>query len=155
MKVIHNISRISGYVATGMLGIMMMVTVADVFMRYVFNRPITGTKEISEFLLVIVVFLALAWCAVARKHVKVDLLMSRFSMRTQLIVDTITLLAVLGIYVIITWQSFLESTEVDTITSIIKLPHSPLYWIMTLGFAIFCLAIISLVIENVIEASKR
>ena len=154
MKIIYFLSRLMGYVATGMLGLLMLFTVADVCGRYFFNSPITGTSELSEFMMVIVVFLALAWCALGRKHVRVELIVSRFPPRVQAIVDSITLLAALGTFVIITWRSFLESTEVVTATSLLRLPHAPFYWIMTLGLALFCLAIVVLLIENVAEASK-
>ena len=134
---------------------MMLLTVADVFLRYFFNAPITGTAEITEFMLVIVIFPALAWCAVTGKHVKVDLILSLFPPRVQAIVDSITLLLVLGTFVIITWQSFLESKVVDSTTSLLGLSSAPFYWIMTLGYALFCLAVVTLVIENIIKGVKR
>ena len=154
MKIIYSLSRLMGYVATGMLGLLMLLTVADVCGRSFFNSPITGTSELSEFMMVSVVFLALAWCALARKHVSVDLLVSRFTPRVQAIVDSITLLSALGTFVIITWRSALESTEVVAATSLLRLPHTPFYWIMTGGLALFCLAIMALLIENVTEARK-
>jgi len=141
--------------ATGMLGLLMVLTVANVILRDVFNKPIRGTPELSEFMMVIVIFLALAWCAVTRKHVRVDLIVSRFPSRVQAIVDSITLFATLGIFVIITWRSFLESMAVYDTTSLLRLPHAPFYWIMTVGLAVFCLSIAVLLIENIAEARKR
>ena len=141
--------------ATGMLGLLMVLTVANVILRDLFNAPIKGTPELSEFMMVIVIFLALAWCAVTRKHVMVDLIVSRFPSRVQAIVDSITLFATLGIFVIITWQSFLESMAVYDTTSLLRLPHAPFYWIMTVGLAVFCLSIAVLLIENIAEARKR
>lgn len=153
-KIVYDLSRLMGYLATGILGLLMLLVVADVI-GYQFGAPIKGTPEISEFMIVIVVFLSLAWCAVTRKHVKVDLIVSRFPSRVQAILDSITLLAALVIFGIMTWRSFLESTEVYDITSILRVPHTPFYWIMTFGLALFCLSIVVLVIENIIEARKR
>lgn len=155
MKIIHLLSRLFGYVSTGVLGLMMMLTVADVFLRYFFNAPISGTTEITEFMLVVVVFPALAWCAVTGKHVKVDLIMTHFPPQVQAIVDSITLFLGLGIFVIITWQSFLESKVVDSTTSLLGLPSAPFYWVMTVGLVLFCLAIATLVIENIVKVVKR
>jgi TRAP-type transport system small permease protein len=39
--------------------IMMLMTVADVFMRYVFNAPISGTYDLVEICLLVSVYLAL------------------------------------------------------------------------------------------------
>lgn len=155
MKKIYFLSRLTGYMATGMLGLLMVLTVANVILRDVFNTPIRGTPELSEFMMVIVIFLALAWCAVTRKHVRVELIVTRLPSKVQIILDSITLLITLGIFVIITWQSILESMVVYDTTSLLRLPHTPFYWIMTFGLAMFCLAIAVLLIENIAEARKR
>ena len=155
MKLIRFLSKMFAYVATGVLGLMMLLTVVDVFLRYFFNSPITGTTEVTEFMMVIVVFPALAWCAVTRRHVQVDLLVSHLPLKAQKIIDSITLLLTLGVFVIITWQSFLESMDVQTTTSLLNLPHAPFYWILTAGFALFCLSIVSLLIENFVKEVKK
>ena len=155
MKTIYFLSRIAGYLATGVLGLLMLLTVANVILRDFFDKPIMGTPELSEFMMVLVVFLALAWCAITRKHVKVELIVNRFSPRIQAILNGITLLLALGVFVVITWQSALESMAVYDTTSLLRIPHTPFYWIMTFGLGLFCLSILVLIIENIIEASKR
>jgi TRAP-type C4-dicarboxylate transport system permease small subunit len=155
MKIIHHLSRWFAYVATGVLGLMMLLTVADVFMRTFFNSPITGTTEITEFMMVIVVFPALAWCAVTRRHVQVDLLVSHLPPRVQTIIDSLTLLLALATFVIITWRSLLESIEVQTTTSLLSIPQAPFYWVLTAGFALFCLSIATLLVENIMKEAKR
>lgn len=154
MKIISYLSCLFGYIAAVMLGCMMILTVVDVFMRYVFNAPITGATEVSELMMVIVVFPALAWIALERSHIKVDLLLSRWPRQIRLFVEMITLLFALGTFAIITWQSFLESGKVKEATSLLEVPESPFHWIMTLGFAMLCLAIITLIIQNVIAIAK-
>ena len=155
MKIIHNLSRWFAYVATGVLGLMMMLTVADVFMRTFFNSPITGTTEVTEFMMVIVVFPALAWCAVQRRHIKVDLLVSHLPPRVQTVIDSTTLLLALCTYIIITWHSMLEAMDVYTTTALLNLPHAPFYWVLTAGFTLFCLSIVTLLIENFMKEIKR
>ena len=154
MKIIALLSRLAGYLATLALGLMMLLTVVDVFLRYFFNAPITGATEITEFMMVVVVFPAFAWCAINRRHVMVALLVSYFPPRVQNIIDTITLLMSLGIFAIFTWQSFLESLEVGTRSALLDLPYAPFYWVLTLGFALFCLAIAALIIENIVKEVK-
>lgn len=154
MKIIHFLSRLAGYLATAMLGLMMLLTVADVCLRYFFNSPITGTTEVTEFMMVLVVFPALAWCAVNHRHVKVDLLMANFPPKVQLVVDTITLVLTLAIFTVITWQSFIESTYVRTTSSLLMLSFAPFYWILSFSFALFCLAILALVVEKIIKLTK-
>jgi TRAP-type C4-dicarboxylate transport system permease small subunit len=148
VKIINSVSQYMGYVATSVLTLMMLLTVSDVFGRYFINHPIPGTTEISELMMVVVVFPAMAWCTVARRHVKVDLIMSYLPKRVQMIIDTITLLIALGGYVIVTWRSFIESTATSSVTGLLKIPYMPFFGILTIGFAMFCLAIIAQLIEN-------
>jgi TRAP-type C4-dicarboxylate transport system permease small subunit len=137
-----------------MMGLMTLLTVVDVFMRYVLNAPITGATEVSELMMVVLVFPALAWIAIDRSHIRVDLLVVKWPRKVQLMVEIVTLLLALGTYVIITWQSFLESMEVREATSLLEVPEAPFHWVMTLGLAMLCLAIVSLVIENVAAIIK-
>lgn len=155
MKIIRIVSRLLGYIAAVILGFMMMLTVVDVFFRYVLNAPLTGGIEMSELLMVVLVFPALGWVAIERSHIRVDLLVSTWPKRVQFIVEIITLLLALGMYAYITWQSFLESKLVNMSTSLLSIPEAPFYWVMTGGFFVLCLAIISLVIEDVAFLGKK
>ena len=53
---------------------MLALTVADVFLRYVFARPIAASGEITQFLLGVVVFAGLILVSRDREHVVVSLL---------------------------------------------------------------------------------
>lgn len=155
MKIIRSVNRVLGYVASSFLILLMMITVIDVILRYFFNSPITGTTEISQLMMIIIVFPALGWAAIDRAHIRVDLLIRLFPTRPRAVVNSITLVIALGIYIIIAWRSFLESAVVNRQTSLIHLPFAPFYWLMSVSLAIFCLAILALVIEEIGEAVKR
>ena len=49
------IHRIGGFI----LAAMMFLTATDVFLRYIFNRPISGALELNENMLVIVFFFSI------------------------------------------------------------------------------------------------
>jgi len=155
MKIIRYVSRVLGYVATGFMVVLMLLTVVDVFLRYFFNAPITGATEISRLLMIIIVFPALGWAAIDRVHIRVDLVVSRIPPRMQAIFGSITFLFALVTYCIITWQSFLEAAVVNRQTSLLHLSFTPFYWVMSVGLAIFCLAIAALVVEDIAKAVKK
>jgi len=148
------------YIATGMLCIMMILTVGDVTGRYLskwvsWASPIKGTTELTELLMILVIFPTLAWCALQNKHVKVDLVLDHFPKKVQLIVSIITLLLTLVTYGIITWRNALESTAVYTTNTLINIPDSPFYWVLTAGLAVFCVVALTLLIKNIKEAGKK
>ena len=155
MKVLNAISRWMGYVSAIVIIFLMLLVTADVCGRYFFDSPVTGASELARFSMIIIVFPAMAWTALSGKHIKVDLVMERFPSRVQSIVNVIMLLGALAVYCIITWQAALYSMKVDNITSMLRLPQSVFYWVMTVGVAVFCVSIIVLVIKNVAEAVKK
>ena len=53
--------------------VMMMVTVADVAMRYLFNHPITGSYDLVESTLVVFVFHGLSSVFLSRQNIQIDL----------------------------------------------------------------------------------
>jgi TRAP-type C4-dicarboxylate transport system permease small subunit len=157
MKIIQSLSRILNIIASFVLAAMMMITVADVFLRYFFKSPILGTTEITESMMACLAFFALAWCALRNSHLKVDLVMSLFSVRTQAVIDSITSFAGMVMVALIAWRSLLEGIEVQRlqlISSLIKIPAFPFYYVIALGCAVLCLVMLSDLIKSIQKAVK-
>ncbi len=126
------------------LGVLTVLTVVDVLGRTLFRKPILGTFELTEYMLVVIVFSTVAWCAVQKGHIKVDIVVSRLKPRAQIILSFLTHLISLGLLIIITWQCYLESvimTNLGKTSAILNVPAYPFYWIMTAGFFILCIQI--------------
>jgi len=158
MKIINFLSRIMNIAASSILAAMMMLTVSDVFLRYFFRKPILGTTEITESMMACLAFFALAWCAVQQSHLKVDLVVSFFTARVQAVVDTLTGLAGLVIVALIAWRNFIEAAaikDLNIVSSLIRIPAFPFYYVIALGCAILCLVMIAQTIENIRRAVKR
>ena len=157
MKILNSASRVLALAGTVLVLPMMVLIIADVVLRSVFNRPITGTAEIASLMLVCMV-LGVAWCGVQGRHIRVGLVMDRFSPRVQAIVDSITLLASLVTCVIITWGNFHSSLwvlKINQVASILlPLPLFPFHFILVLGCAMLCLVLVPLLIQKVGEVVK-
>ncbi len=150
MRMIAAAGRVAGYIAAIMLAILTLLTVSDICGRFFFTRPIVGTTELTEYLLAIMAFFAIAWAAVKQRHIKVDLIMSRFPPRAQTIVDCITCLFSIGIYVIITWRLAMEGIDLqqlNLISAFLDVPKYPFYFIAALGAALLTLVTITTLIQ--------
>jgi len=77
----NRITRFLSNVAGVSLTIMMLVTVADVFLRNVFDKPIYGSVELVQTTLVYMVFLGIPETFVRGGHVTVDIADHLFSPR--------------------------------------------------------------------------
>ena len=87
-----SLTRAVNGVGVFFLAVMMMVTAVDVIGRFVFNLPVKGSIEITGFLLVFTIFLAIAYAQSREQHITIDILVSRFPDRARLIINTIILL---------------------------------------------------------------
>ena len=61
-----------GIAASAILMAMMCLTFVDVVARYVFNRPLRGGFEITELLLLVLIFAGLPLVSHADEHVTMD-----------------------------------------------------------------------------------
>jgi TRAP-type C4-dicarboxylate transport system permease small subunit len=60
--------------AASALILMMLITAADVFMRYVFNSPVRGSYDLVECLLVVFVFHGMAGAFLKRQNIVIDVI---------------------------------------------------------------------------------
>ena len=154
---IYALSRIMGIIAIAVLVAMMLFTVLDIFLRAFFNHPIPGDVEIIERSMVCVGFFGLAWCALRGMHIKVDLVVGFMPKRMQGLIDSFNYLIGLFLCIFIAWFSFLEgiaNMKMKSVTSILKVPLFPFYWLVTLGYGVLFLAILVLLARSLTEATK-
>jgi TRAP-type C4-dicarboxylate transport system permease small subunit len=139
------ISKAIAMVAFIGLVFMMVFTVTDVLMRALFNRPIAGSVELIEFLMVIVGFLVLAWCGMQNRHIKVELLVSLFPKGVRGILKKFNYAACFIIFSIMAWRVFLEAranADLKTVSPELGIPIFPFYWVVAVGYAVLCLVLL-------------
>ncbi len=143
-KAISSVCQAFNIFGMTVLVVLTALTIADVLGRTLLKKPLLGTFELTEYMLTIIVFSSLAWCAVQGGHIRVDLLTSHLKPKVQAIMSSMTHLISLGLLVVITWQCFLEAkvmTDIGKTSALLNVPAYPFYWIMAAGFLILCLQI--------------
>ena len=154
---VNPLSRFISHIASVILFLMMILTILDVFLRKVFSKSILGTVEVTEFLLVFVIFFTLAITEVMNGHVKVDLVMSRFSERAQGVVDMITQLICFILTVVITWSTLIYSEKMrisNEVSQDLWIPVFPAIYVVALGCALLALAVLIKFIAASIKVVK-
>lgn len=154
-KIIRVIIEVSGILGVIVLLAMMMMTVADVILRYFFSLPIIGSMEISIVMMACVVFLGLAWCALKDGHISVDIVTGRLSKRGRALLNGFDNLITLVLALVIAWRSFLEALSVKDmeITSpILGIPRYPFIFVASFGFFLLFSAALILLIKNIKSA---
>lgn len=142
--ILHAVERFFNNIfgAILLLGMMFLV-VADVTGRYLFNRPIHGTMEITTFIMVGLVYLTIAHTQAIKAHIKVELIFERLSIKGKAGLQLITCTIGTIIFALITWQGVrlaLDAWRYKEYTDgLIPFPTFPAKLAIPVGCFIFCL----------------
>ena len=157
-RVVNPASRVINSVGVSVLAIMMLLTAGDVLLRYFFNRPIPGSFELTAFMMAIVVSFGLAYTAVRKGHVNVELVVSRLPQRAQAVIYSITGLISLGLFSMISWQCILQAKTLflgKSASEVLYIPVFPFLLVTSFGFALLTLAFLVELLNSLTQAVKR
>jgi TRAP-type C4-dicarboxylate transport system permease small subunit len=121
------------------LGAVMMVSVVDVVGRYVLNRPLPGSSEITEILMAVLIYAGLPLVSLRRAHIAVDLLDSLTPPKVARARDAVVgilSVVVLGIVAWRLWAYADQIRESKDVTEYLKLPLAPFAYAMSVLAAI-------------------
>src|SRR4030042_3848343 len=76
-------------VAAGLTVILMVCVDFEVVMRYVLGRPTKWVVDFSEYVVFYITFLAAAWVLFKDEHIKIDVVMSALTQRTQRVLNIV------------------------------------------------------------------
>ena len=130
------------------LVVLMMVTVVDVFMRYLFNRPVRGSYEAVECLLLIFVFNSLAATFFGRRNVVIDVIDSFVSRRVTGVLIRVADILSVCILAMMMWAMVVPATQSYAYGELKQELDIPIFvlWaiaIVSLAGTIFCAAVMA------------
>jgi TRAP-type C4-dicarboxylate transport system permease small subunit len=133
------LDRTLGAAAAILLFCLMMVTTVDVIGRYIFNFPLRGGFELTELLLLTLIFAGLPLVSRADEHVTLDfidqLLGERGRSLLRRLVDIICGLIILGL----AWRVYIKAGKIagygDT-TDVLRIAVGPFVYFMALMVAV-------------------
>jgi TRAP-type C4-dicarboxylate transport system permease small subunit len=141
-KGIHKGNRFIAGVSGFFLIPLMIITAGDVVGRDVFNHPIPGTVELSQYMLAVFILLGLAYAQQMKAHVAVSLFTSRLSNPVQLTFNIISSLLCLFISFIIAWQGWVVGIEEKAVSDMLRVPQYPFRLLVALAAFLLCLELL-------------
>jgi len=134
---------------------MMLLTTADVALRYVFNSPLPGVYTLCEMLMVCVVYPAAAYVQQKKGHVRVDILIDRLQGPARTTFELATLYLALVSFALMGWQSGALAWEAwvtgDHDMGLVAYPFWPAKTLMTIGIVLLCLRLLTDIGQHVKE----
>lgn len=157
LAVADQVQRVQLWLAVAALVVLMMVTVCDVVLRYLFNRPIRGSYDMVETMLLVFVFNGMAAAFFGRRHIVIDLLDSLVGERAiAVLIHLADALAVVCL-ALLTWAMLLPAGQAYAYGDVKLELGLPIYvlWLValvSLAGTIFC-ALVALVAKPATAAS--
>jgi TRAP-type C4-dicarboxylate transport system permease small subunit len=125
-------------IAGTLLTCLMLLTAADVVMRYIFNSPIRGSFELAELLVALLMFSGFPLVSINNQHVCIDLLDSFFSPTVSRIIDFCSGLICIAIFAgmgLLLLRKASRMTLTGDVTIALNIPLIPVVYVM-FGFVL-------------------
>jgi TRAP-type C4-dicarboxylate transport system permease small subunit len=132
----------AGMVLLGLLGLVIF----DVVMRYVLRLPFLGAYEMSELAMVLIVFLALPYCAATGGHVAVDVLAPVLDRPGFRWLNVLIHAAGAVLMAVIAWQATIYafgSAARGEATNMLRIPKQPFELVTAVCAALFAIVLLA------------
>ena len=128
-----------GVVASAILFAMMLLTVVDVVARYLFNRPLRGAFEVTELMLLVLIFAGLPLVSFSDEHAAMDFIDRLLGPRAQRWLERLVQLLNAAFMFLLTWLVWLKANKIwgyrDT-TDVLRIVYGPFVYFMAVTLAL-------------------
>ena len=156
-KLIHALAKKMNWIAGAAIVAMMLLTCADVVLRY-FRRPIPGTFELVCFLGSVSVSFAMAYTSIEKGHVSVSFIVGLFPSRLQRAIGCVTGALGLILFALIAWQSATYANDLYTsreVSLTLELPFYPFVYGIAFSALVVCLILLLDFIKNTMKILEK
>lgn len=127
------INQATEYTIAGMMAAMTVIIALQVFFRYVLNDALSWTEEIGRYLMIWICFLGSAMALKYGEHISVTFIQDHLPPRLRRGVGLAIGLAVLGFFLLGTWEGLLMTLQVAD-------QQAPATWI-SMAWAYACIPV--------------
>jgi TRAP-type transport system small permease protein len=128
-----------GVAASAVLLAMMLLTVVDVVARYVFSRPIRGAFEITELMLLVLIFAGLPLVSFADEHAVMDFIDRLLGARGQGRLQRGVQLVNAAFLFLLTWLVWRKADRIwayRDATDVLRIVYGPFVYFMAVTLAL-------------------
>ena len=128
-----------GVAASAILLAMMFLTVVDVVARYIFSRPVRGAFEVTELMLLVLIFAGLPLVSFSDEHAVMDFIDRLFGRRGQDRLQRLVQLLNAAFMFLLTWLAWRKADRIwayrDS-TDVLRIVYGPFVYFMALTLAL-------------------
>jgi tripartite ATP-independent transporter DctM subunit len=154
-----SVERVFNGFSAAVIGFMMVLTTADVVLRYIFNSPLPGVYILCEMLMIGAVYPAAGYVQQQKGHVRVDVVIERIKGIPRSTLELSTLFLALLSFGLVCWQSGHLAREAwitgDHEMGLVEYPYWPAKTVMTLGIGLLCVRLATDIRDQVSRLRKE
>ena len=129
------IDAVLGMAASAILFVLMLVTFVDVVSRYLFNWPLRGAFEVTELMLLVLIFAGLPLVSHADEHVTMDFIDHMLPGRVLRLLERVVHALCAAILFFLAWQVWIKAGTIagyGDITDVLRIKVGPFVYFMAL-----------------------
>jgi TRAP-type C4-dicarboxylate transport system permease small subunit len=110
----------------------MILTVFDVFVRFVYNDPILGSYEIIERMVFCGVFASFAYAQLQKSHIQITMVVMYFPNKLRFLCVALTGLLSAAIALVMAYAAVVQggvALRSNYVTGVLMIPLHPFYWV--------------------------
>ena len=135
----RRVEALLGVVASVILLGMMLLTFVDVVARYVFSRPLRGAFEITELMLLVLIFAGLPLVSFTDEHALMDFIDRLLPTRAQRALEGFVQAVCAAIMFLLAWQVWLKANRIwayRDATDVLRIVYGPFVYFMAVSIAL-------------------
>lgn len=136
-RAIDTLNEWVGRIVSPIIIVMLLIGTYEVVARYAFHSPTIWAWEINEHLLCLFLSMAGGYALLLGRHVSVDILYSRVSVRTRAIMDLVTWPIFFLVCIVVIWGGTATAIEAtakqEYVISSLRSPAYPDRWMIPIG----------------------
>jgi TRAP-type C4-dicarboxylate transport system permease small subunit len=130
-----------------------VLTCANIFLRVVW-LPVSGTFELMGYFSAVAMAFALGYTQIAKGHISVDIVVSRFPAGTRRVINAINNLVCALFFAVVVWQIAKYGTTLwrtGEVTETLRIIYYPFTYAVGLGCALLSLVFLAEFLKSVVS----
>jgi len=145
-RIVKGLATGSAWLVAGLLAVILFLVSMDSIGRYFLGSPIPGTLELSESVIVMIIFLTATYCEMTSKHIRVTFILNMLPPWARDAVSKVTSAISIGYFAVLCWQSWKIAWYAlsikETSWGSYPIPLYPAKFSVAIGSGIMCLYLI-------------
>ena len=155
LKAFYSLTDIVVWIGYAALAVIVLVVFVSACARYFLRNPIRGDFELVLLSIITLGGFSILCTTIEREHVAIDLLVSRFSRHTRMIMQSIYSLLGFAVWATLAYQTYLRALDSRGTTAALRIPMAPVLMILAGAILLCCLASLIQIFYPVVQEERQ